>query len=249
MHPSNYTLYQLTKFHIELTESMEYTLITYKYNKDELISRFEFLNSDFKKGFYHKIVTKLFKKSKKLTSEIKDFLKHNNPETIEAMVNDKNLNSRIVYNNNLYLAYAASNNILQVFLNEEALQKDIDETLKKLVKITNTHFNLFCLFNSLNLFVSSKVNLLQGDSLYTLESEDNRLILSLLKSIENEIEQKDLINKTLDLLTEKTKFNEEKAYELLNEISIKCIETEKDLYSDFEKFTQTLEKELEKQHN
>lgn len=249
MHPSNYTLYQLTKYHIELSEAMEYTLITYKYNKDELKSRFDFLNSDYKKGFYHKIVTKLFKKSKFLTKEIKDFLKHNNALTIEHMVNDKNLHSRVIYNNNLYLAYAASNNILSVFLNEEELQKVIDEILIKLIKTTNTHFNLFCLFNSLNLFVSSKVNLLQGDDLYILDAEDINSILSLLKSIENEIENKELINETVEYITEKKKFNEDKVYELLNKISIQCIESEKNLYSEFEKFTDELEKEIEKHHN
>ena len=63
MHPSNYTLYQLTKYHIELTEAMEYSLITYKYNDVELKQRFDFLNSDYKQGFYHEITHKLFRKS------------------------------------------------------------------------------------------------------------------------------------------------------------------------------------------
>ena len=77
MHPSNFTLYQLTKYYIELTEAMEYTLITYKYDRDELIERFNFLTYDYKKGFYHKIVSKLFKGSKKLTKEIKNITRYN----------------------------------------------------------------------------------------------------------------------------------------------------------------------------
>ena len=73
MHPNNYTLYQLIKFHIELTEAMEYTLITYKYNEGELKERFDFLKTDYKKGFFHEIVKTLFNKPKKLTKEVKVF--------------------------------------------------------------------------------------------------------------------------------------------------------------------------------
>ena len=75
MHPNNYTLYQLIKFHIELTEAMEYTLITYKYNEGELKERFNFLKTDYKKGFFHEIVKTLFNKPKKLTKEVKVFIK------------------------------------------------------------------------------------------------------------------------------------------------------------------------------
>ena len=102
MHPNNYTLYQLIKYHIELTEAMEYTLITYKYDEGELIERFHFLNNDYKKGFYHYITKKLFKNSKKLTSEVKEFINAYNRHNIPKIVDDKNLHSRIKYNQKLY---------------------------------------------------------------------------------------------------------------------------------------------------
>ena len=47
----------------------------------------------------------------------------------------------------------------------------------------------------------------------------------------------------------KKEFNEEKVYELLNKVSIECMKSEKDLYSDFEDFSSKLEKEIEKAHN
>ena len=122
MHPNNFTLYQLIKYHIELTEAMEYTLITYKYDEGELIERFNFLNNDYKKGFYHYITKKLFKKSKKITKEINDFIATYNRHNIPKMVDDRNLHSRIKYNQKLYLAYSCSNNLIQVFLDEENIK-------------------------------------------------------------------------------------------------------------------------------
>ena len=249
MHANNFTLYQLVKYHIELTEAMEYTLITYKYNEGELTERFKFLKDDFKKGFYHEIVNKLFRKSKKLTREIRDFLKQYNEKKLPILLDTHNLHSRIQYNNKLYLAYAASNNILQVFLKEEEIKNNLEESLIKLVNTTNTHFNLFCLFNSLNLFVSSKVIILQGDSLYNLEDEDRKSLITMLNTLRNNIETKNLPDDILDLVQEKKEFKEEEAYELLNKASIECMKAEKDLYSDFESFTSSLEKEIEKSHN
>lgn len=249
MHPTNLTIYQLIKYHIELTEAMEYTLITYKYDENELIERFKFLKEDYKKGFYHKITSKLFKKSKKLTKEIKDFWKTYNKDVIQNMVSDHNLHTRIEYNKKLYLSCACSNNILQVFLKEEAIKKDLDDSLITLVETTNKHFNLFCLFNLLNLFVSSKAILLEGDSTYILNDEDKQSLITFFNSFKDDIEEKEIIKDTSDLLNEAKTFNDEEAYELLNKISIECTKSEKQLYTDFESFTNKLEKDIEKGHN
>ncbi len=248
MHPNNFTLYQLIKYHIELTEAMEYTLITYKYDEGELIERFNFLNNDYKKGFYHYITKKLFKKSKKITKEINDFIATYNRHNIPKMVDDRNLHSRIKYNQKLYLAYSCSNNLIQVFLDEENIKKELEDSLVKLLETTNKHFNLFYLFNTLNLFASSKLVLMEGDSLYILDDEDKQLIRALLTSLEDEIAKKSLLKESLKFLKEDNP-NEEKIYELLNKISLECIEEEKNLYQDFETFTSKLEKEIEKGHN
>lgn len=249
MHLSNYTLYQLVKYHIELTEAMEYSLITYKYNDIELKQRFDFLNSDYKQGFYHEITHKLFRKSNKLTREIRHFIKKHKYKMIADMVQNSNLHSRVQYNKNLYLAYASSNNILQVFLSEEELRKNLDESLIQLIETANAHFNLFCLFNTLNLFVSSKVILLEGDNLYILDDIDRKDMITLLNSLNKKIPNETLLNDTLELVQELKTFQEEDAYELLNKISVECMKYEKDLYSDFEDFTNKLEKEIENRHN
>ena len=107
---------------------------------------------------------------------------------------------------------------------------------------------LFALFNSLNLFVASRVILLQGDSLYNLSEIDKTNLLILIKTLKDELDFKSLIEETLDLIEEKKTFNEENAYELLNKVSIECIKSEKDIYSDFDAFTSDLEKEIEKGH-
>lgn len=246
MHPSNYTVYQLVKYHIELTEAMEYTLMTYKYDKLELNQRFEFLKDDFKNGFYHEIVSNLFKKNKKLTREIKAFIKKYNDKKIDKMVNQENLHSRIKYNKTLYLAYATSNNIIQVFLNEEEIRKDLESSLVDLIEIANKHFIWFCLFNSLNLYISSKTTLLEGDVIHTLKEIDKNSLITMLNTIKEFMSSKELINQSLDLLNEKKNFNEEDAYELLNKVSIECMDAEKQLYTKFEDFTSYLEKEIEK---
>lgn len=249
MHPSNYTLYQIVKYHIELTEAMEYTLVTYKYDAGELNERFKFLKEDYKNGFYHEIVSQLFRNKNKLTKEIRLFIKSYNDKKINKMINTHDLHSRIKYNKKLYLAYATSNNIVQVFLNEEEIKKDLENTLIKLIETSNTHFNLFCLFNTLNMFVATKVNLLEGDTLYTLKDLDRRTMITLLNSLDNKISDKSLLEETLSLVQEQKAFNDENAYDLLNKVSMECMKSEKELYDDFESFTSKLEKEIEKGHN
>ena len=249
MHPSNYTLYQLVKYHIELTEALEYTLITYKYDAGELNERFTFLKNDYKKGFYHEIVNQLFKNKKKLTNEIKQFISSYNDKKISKMLNTHDLHTRIKYNRKLYLACASSNNILQVFLNEEEIRKDLESSLVKLIETSNSHFNLFCLFNTLNMFVSTKVTLLEGETLYILNDIDRKTMITTLNSLDSKISNKSLLNDTLALVQEQKEFNDEDAYELLNKISMECMKSEKELYDDFESFSNKLEKEIEKGHN
>ena len=248
MHPTNFTLYQLVKYHIELTEAMEYTLITYKYNEGELKERLAFLKDDYKKGFYHQITRKLFYKPHKLTKEIAYFTKKYNLKKIEQLTQTHDLNMRIEYNNKLYLAYKSSSNIINAVLKEDKIKQEIEPTLLKLINTTNNHFLLFALFNSLNLFISSKVVLLQGDSLYTLSQEDKTNLLKLINTLKDELDSKSLIEEALNIIKENKPFDEENTYELLNKVSIECIKSEKDLYADFEAFTSDLEKEIEKGH-
>ena len=248
MHANNFTIYQLVKYHIELTEAMEYTLITYKYDENELNERLKFLKEDYKKGFYHQIINKLFYKPQKLTKEIKLFTKKHSLKKVEQMTQAHDLNTRIDYNNNLYSAVKASNGIINAVLKEEQIKNNVEDSLLKLIETTNKHFYLFCLFNSLNLFISSKVILMQGDSLYNLNETDKGNLLKLIKNIEDLIETKSLINDALELINDAKEFNEEDAYELLNKVSVECMKSEKDLYTDFEAFTSDLEKEIEKSH-
>ena len=248
MHANNFTLYQLVKYHIELTEAMEYTLITYKYDENELKERIEFLKDDYKKGFYHEITNKLFYKPKKLTKEIKLFTKKYTQKKVKALTTTHNLHSRVEYNTTLYSAFVSSNKILQAFLKEEEIKTHVEESLLKLIETTNSHFLLFALFNTLNLYVASKVVLMSNDSLYTLDQIDKETLLKLIDNIKDSIDQKSLIEDTLSLIKEEKEFNEEDAYELLNKVSVECIKSEKDLYTDFEAFTSQLEKEIEKGH-
>ena len=99
------------------------------------------------------------------------------------------------------------------------------------------------------MYVATKSIILQGDSLYEIKDEDKKLLISLLASFSEAINQKGLLSDIIELMHEKKKFDEEDAYELLNKISMECIQSEKDLYTDFESFTSKLEKEIEKTHN
>ena len=73
-------------------------------------------------------------------------------------------------------------------------------------------------------------------------------ILKLINSIKDEIQPQSLVDDTLSLINEVKSFDEEDSYELLNKVSVECIKSEKDLYTDFEAFTSELEKEIEKGH-
>ena len=96
--------------------------------------------------------------------------------------------------------------------------------------------------------IDSKVIIMQGDSLYTLTDTDKTNLVKLINNIADSIDSKSLISETLDLLNETKKFNEEDTYELLNKVSVECMKSEKDLYTDFDAFTSDLEKEIEKSH-
>ena len=249
MHQNNFTIYQAIKYHIELIEAMEYSLITYKYEENELVARLTFLNDDFKKGFYHYITRLLLENQKALTLEIKAFLKKYNKKIIYEMYNDKNHHNRVIYNRDLYQAYITSNHIINLLLNESKIKETLENSLIDLFNISNKYFQLAYLFNNLNLYISSKTSIFSDNLIYTLNQEDRLLMLSLLTSFETDIEKKELLNETINLISEKSKFNEDKAYDLLNEVSVAYSQQEHNLYTNFESFSLLLEKEIEKLHN
>lgn len=246
IHPSNFTFYHVVKYYIELTEAMEYTLITYKYQEDELKARFKFLKDEYKKGFFHKIVKGLFKYPDEVTKEIKYFIKHYNYKIVNSMVKDPDEHSRIIYNRDLNLAVSNLLEVINICLENERIKDGLEDSLLKLIDTTTRHFNLFYLFNALNLYVASKVAVLQGAIIYDLSEEDKILLLSLLSTLEETDINKGLLKEANKLIEGTKKFNEEDAYEVLNKVSIECIKEEKNLYTDFETFSAKLEKEIEK---
>jgi hypothetical protein len=165
------------------------------------------------------------------------------------MLKDDDLHSRIIYNKDLYLAYSSSKSILEVFLKEEEIKKDLEQSLIDLIITTNKRFNLFYLFNCLNLYVSSKAIIFQGGSIYKLDDDNRKLLSLLLNALENKLQDQSLLKETLELVDEKKKFKEEDAYELLNQISIECTKAEKDLYTEYDAFLKMMEKEIEKINN
>lgn len=246
IHPNNFTFYHVVKYYIELTEAMEYTLITYKYQEDELKARFKFLKQEYKKGFFHRIIKGLFRYPDEATKEIKYFIKHYNYKIVNAMVNDPNEHTRIIYNRDLCLAVSNILEIINLCLEQERIKDGLEDSLLKLIDTTTRHFNLFYLFNALNLYVASKVAVLQGAIIYELDNEDKTLLLALLSTFEETDINKGLLKEANKLIEETKKFDEEDAYEVLNKVSIECIKEEKNLYTDFEKFSEKLEKEIEK---
>ena len=246
IHPSNFTFYHIVKYYIELTEAMEYTLITYKYQEDELKARFKFLKEEYKKGFFHKIIKGLFRYPQEITKELKYFIKHYNYKIVNNMVNDPNEHGRIIYNRDLCLAVSNVLEIINLCLDNERIKDGLEDSLIKLIDTTTRHFNLFYLFNVLNLYVASKVAVLQGAIIYELDEDDKTLMLSLLSTLEATDINKGLLKESNKLINEVKKFNEEDAYEVLNKVSIECIKEEKNLYTDFDSFSAKLEKEIEK---
>ena len=246
IHPSNFTFYHIVKYYIELTEAMEYTLITYKYQEDELKARFKFLKEEYKKGFFHKIMKGLFKYPGEVTKEIKYFVKHYNYKLVNSMVNDPDEHTRIMYNRDLCLAVSNLLEIIHTCLENDRIKDGLEDSLIQLIDTTTRHFNLFYLFNALNLYVASKVAVLQGAIIYDLTEDDKIILLSLLSTLEESDINKGLLKESVKLIEGNKKFDEEDAYEVLNKVSIECIKEEKNLYSDFEKFSAKLEKEIEK---
>ena len=246
IHPSNFTFYHVVKYYIELTEAMEYTLITYKYQEDELKARFKFLKDEYKKGFFGKIIKGLFKYPDEVTKEIKYFVKHYNYKIVNSMVSDPNEHTRIIYNRDLCLAVSNILEIIHCCLEQERIRDGLEDSLINLIDTTTRHFNLFYLFNALNLYVASKVAVLQGAIIYDLDENDKVLLLALLSTLEETDINKGLLKEANKLIEETKKFNEEDAYEVLNKVSIECIKEEINLYTDFETFSAKLEKELEK---
>ena len=122
----------------------------------------------------------------------------------------------------------------------------MEDSLIQLIDTTTRHFNLFYLFNALNLYVASKVAVLQGAVIYDLTEEDKTILLALISTLEESDINKGLLKESVKLIEGNKKFDEEDAYEVLNKVSIECIKEEKNLYSDFEKFSTKLEKEIEK---
>ena len=249
MHPTNYTLYHLLRYHIELIEAIEYSLITYKIDKEELDTRFKFLKEDYKKGFFNTITSQAFTDKSALTKELKYFLKHYNSKMINEIVNTHGLRERIEYLRDLSLAYNNSLTLINAFLNEEDIKNKLDNKLIDLINSANKYFNLASLFNCLNLFVASKVIILQGDTLYNLTQDDYYILCALITTIEPEIEKKSLYQETYALVNKQGKFNEEDAYELLNKISLEYTSVEKELYTSFESFSNKLQKEIRKEYN
>jgi len=245
LHPSNFTFYHLVKYYVELTEALEYTLITYTYQQDELIERFKFLKEEYKKGFFNKIIKRLFKYPSEVSEEIKKYIKKYDDKKVYSMIGDPNLHSRIIYNRDLYLAISNSLEIINLCLENERIKQDLDHSLLELIKTTTKHFDLFYLFNMLTLYVSSKVNLLQGGIVYELDEDDKTLLVTLLSSLEESSVDKKLLKESIKLIKGKKKFDEEDAYETLNKVSLECIKEEKNLYTDFDLFTSKLEKEIE----
>ena len=161
------------------------------------------------------------------------------------MVGEPNVHSRIMYNRDLYLAVSNCLEMINICLENERIKNDLEDSLINLIKTTTRHYDLFYLFNTLNLYVASKVAILQGAIVYELDEEDKMLLLTLISSLEESEVDPKLLNESIQLIKEIKKFDEEDAYEILNKVSIECIKEEKNLYTDFELFTSKLEKEIE----
>ena len=241
MHRLNYSIYHLLRYQIELGESLEYSLVTYKL-EIELNERLRFLNNDYKSGFFYIITKHLLSNSKEHTKEIKNFHKKYKKRRLLKMIESNDLKDKIEFNRDLYLAFTCSNEIIDLFLKEEEIKSNIEEALVRLVNTSEKHFNMAYLFNSLNQFLSSKYALASNTEIHTLSYESKELLIAMLSSIE--VENKNLYNDAIDLIKGNKELSEDDSYELLNKISMEYTKLESSLYQNFDNFSKKLEKEM-----
>ena len=236
MDHSNYTIFEILKYKIEFLECLEYSLLTYKIDEEDIKKRLFFLKNDFKDGMYQEIVSTLFTSFNKLNSPIIYFLKHYPLKKITNMTSNKNAKSYLNYNERLIDAYETFNYIINMFLEEEQIKNKLDKKVLELININNNHFNNFLFFNIFTLYVEIISNK-ETEIKYT-EKDIIRLI-----RIMNYCNKNNDFNSSIEILKEE---DNEAMYKEIENLSNKCVKFEKEQYMSLKELINIINTETNK---
>lgn len=235
MNYSNYTIFEIIKYKIEFLECLEYSLIPNDAKANEIESRMNYLNKDFKDGFYKEIISTLFTSYSLLNAPIIKFLKKNKTKKILKLTKRKNLKSLINYNENLIDAYETFNYIISAFTEEKEILENLDKKIINLININKKHFISFLFFNTYNLYLNCFYN--KDGNLKHSNKEIERLI-----KIINYCNKENKFDKSINILKSD---DENNIYKELESLSNECIQLEKLQYDYLNELIIKINKEAE----
>jgi len=233
---SNYTLFEITKYKIEFLDCLEYSLISNNIKEEDIKNRINYLNNDFKEGFYKEIVSTLFTSYNLLNKPIIHFLKKYNHKNILKLIKNKKVKHLITYNENLIDCHETFSYIISAFTEEEQIATKLDKKILNLIEINKKHFINFLFFNTYNLYLNCFYN--KENNL----KHSNKDIENLIKIINYCNKEKEFDN-SINILKEE---NEDKIYNELENLSNICIRLEKEQYNCLNELVNIINNETKK---
>lgn len=239
MNHSNYTLFEIIKYKIEFLECLEYSLISNETTENEISKHISYLNNEFKEGLYNKIISTLFTSFNLLNKPISNFLKKYNHNKIEKMIKSNKLKLFINYNESIIDCYETFNYIINVFTEEEQIVNILDKKILDLISINKNHFINFLFFNTYNTYINS---------LYNKEKtiKHTKKDIQRLQKIMNYCNIEKKFDHSIKILKEN---NENEIYKELENLSNKCIKSEKEQYDCLTSVVDIINKEIKKEKN
>lgn len=221
---SNYTVFAILKFKIELLDCLEYSLMNYKVEEKTIKDTLSYLKNEFTNGTYKQIVSKLFTSYNKLNEPIFSFLKKYNYNKIVKIIKNDNIKEIIKYNECLIDCFETFKYITNAFFEEKEILNKLNEDIIKLNNISNKHFINFIFFNVYYRYINLKDNLSKNmtKKLFKIMNYCNK---------DNEFEDY---------------FNDKEINNKIEKLSNNCILLEKEQYSILEKVINLINNEIKK---
>lgn len=236
MNYSNYTLFEILKYKMELLDCLEYSMETYTLNEKEVEQNFTYLKNNLLNGTYKEIICSLFTNYKKINDPLFIFFKEYTPNKIIKMINSKKSRKKITFIKLLIDCHNSLNNIIYSFLNEEGLKNKIEYKITSLILTHNKHFINFLFFVLFNMYYCS-LNQNQNNLLF--KEKDLKDIASMIKYCNAD----NLFDESIKILEENIEMN---VTNEIKKISNKCIDLEKKQNLQLKEIIASLNQEVEK---
>ncbi len=222
---SNYTVFAILKFKIELLDCLEYSLMNYKVEEKTIKDTLSYLKNEFTNGTYKQIVSNLFTSYNKLNEPISSFLKRYNYNKIGKIIKNDNIKEIIKYNECLIVCFETFKYITNAFFEEKEILNKLNEDIIKLNTISNKHFINFMFFNVYYRYINLKDK---------LSKNITKKLFRIMNYCNKDNEFDDYLNNKKDVNNE------------IEKISNKCILIEKEQYSTLEKVINLINNEIKK---